>query len=185
MRTTVPVMKDLVLLGGGHAHVGVLKSFGMRPIDGVRVTLVNRDTDTPYSGMLPGLIAGHYSFDDTHIDLGRLARFSRARFIHAEATGVDLEKKQLLFANRPPLAFDVLSIDTGSTPNTAGVPGAAEHAVPLKPISNLLTRWDSLCERALAADRPLHVAIAGAGAAESGSCAARVPCPCRSPGRDR
>ncbi len=164
MRTTAPVMKDLVLLGGGHAHVGVLKSFGMRPIDGVRVTLVNRDTDTPYSGMLPGLIAGHYSFDDTHIDLGRLARFSRARFIHAEATGVDLQKKQLLFANRPPLAFDVLSIDTGSTPNTAGVPGAAEHAVPLKPISNLLTRWDSLCERALAADRPLHVAIAGAGA---------------------
>jgi selenide,water dikinase len=164
MQTSAPVMKDLVLLGGGHAHVGVLKSFGMRPIDGVRVTLVNRDTDTPYSGMLPGLIAGHYSFDETHIDLGRLARFSRARFLHAEAAGVDLENKLLLFANRPPLAFDILSVDTGSTPNTASVPGAAEHAVPLKPISNLLTRWDSLCERALTADRPLHVAIAGAGA---------------------
>ncbi|MCC2098078.1 MAG: selenide, water dikinase SelD [Hyphomicrobiales bacterium] len=164
MQSTAPVMKDLVLLGGGHAHVAVLKAFGMRPIEGVRVTLINRDTDTPYSGMLPGLIAGHYTFDETHIDLGRLARFSQARFIHDEATGIDPENNRILFAARPPLFYDLLSIDTGSTPNTASVPGAADHATPLKPISKLLDRWERLCERALAADKPLRVAVAGAGA---------------------
>ena len=163
MLTRVPILKDLVLLGGGHSHVTVLKRFGMQPLPGVRLTLVSRGVDTPYSGMLPGLIAGHYSYDDAHIDLQMLARFADARVIVDEATGLDLVNRHVLFARRPPVSYDVLSIDIGSTPNV-GVAGAAEHAIPVKPIDQFLERWTALSARLLAATARTRVAVVGGGA---------------------
>ena len=88
-----PIIKDIVLIGGGHAHVDVLRSFGMFPIKGARLTLISPEIDTPYSGMLPGLIAGHYTFDEAHIDLGPLARFAGARYIATHVTGIDAERR--------------------------------------------------------------------------------------------
>ena len=161
--TTVPILKDLVLLGGGHTHVTVLKRFAMRPVPGVRLTLVSRGVDTPYSGMLPGLIAGHYTYDDAHIDLRMLARFAAARSIVDEATGLDLENRQVLFAHRPSVPYDVLSLDIGSTPN-ATVAGAAEYAIPVKPIDQFLERWTALSGRLLETTAPTRIAVVGGGA---------------------
>ena len=156
-------MKRLLLLGGGHAHVAVLKRFGMKPMPGVQVTLISRDVDTPYSGMLPGLIAGHYTHDDAHIDLHRLARFAGALGVFDEAVGLDLAARLVHCRNRPPIPYDILSIDIGSTPN-ASVPGAAEHATPVKPIDRLLRRWNALQKRLLADSGPKRVAVVGGGA---------------------
>jgi len=159
----LPVLKDLVLLGGGHSHVAVLKRFGMRPLPGVRVTLVTRGIETPYSGMLPGLVAGHYTRDETYIDLQVLGRFAGARVIAAEATGLDLATRRLRIGDRPPIPYDVLSIDIGSTPSMR-VPGAAEHAVPVKPIDRFLERWTALCARLGAAGGRQRLAVVGGGA---------------------
>lgn len=164
MTAGVPVLKDLVLVGGGHSHVIVLRRLGMRPIPGVRITVVARDLHAPYSGMLPGLVAGHYGFDEVHVDLGPLARFAGARLFHAEAVGIDLERRAVRCRGRPPIPYDVLSIDTGIAPRL-DAPGAAEHAVPVKPIGGLVARWERLERRVRASPRKLRIAVVGAGAA--------------------
>jgi len=159
-----PVLKDVVLLGAGHSHVTVLRMFGMKPIPGVRLTLISREVHTPYSGMLPGLIAGHYGFDDAHIDTGPLARFAGVRLYQDEVIDLDLDGRRVICRSRPPVPYDLLSLNIGSTPNTAGVPGASEHAIPVKPIDGFLRRFEALQTRVLARKGRAAVALVGAGA---------------------
>lgn len=159
-----PVLRDIVLIGGGHSHVGVLKRFAMNPVPGVRLTLICRDTHTPYSGMLPGYVAGHYSYDDVHIDLSKLAEFAGARFYRAEAIGIDRENKRVLCRERPNVPYDLLSINIGSSPRVNEVEGASEHAVPVKPITGFNNRWLALLSRIENHEGPLTVGVVGAGA---------------------
>ena len=156
------VVKDLVLIGGGHSHVIVLKKLGMKSLAGVRVTVISRELQSPYSGMLPGYIAGHYSFDDIHLDLLPLSRFAGARFFHDEVVGLDTVKKQVICKNRPPVHYDVLSIDVGSSPR---IPDNAEKqtgSVAVKPIGTFLQKWRSSLERILEADSPVCIGVVGA-----------------------
>ena len=159
-----PILRDIVLVGGGHSHVGVLKSFGMKPIPGVRLTLICTDMHTPYSGMLPGYVAGHYDYDDVHIDLSRLAVFAGARLYRDEVVGLDRANHKVLCRNRPPVPYDQLSINIGSTPQLGGVPGAADHAVAVKPIQRFNDRWLALLARVQQHAGQTRIAVVGAGA---------------------
>ena len=159
-----PVLRDIVLIGGGHSHVGVLRRFAMQPQPGVRLTLICTDTDTPYSGMLPGYIAGHYSFDEVHIDLRRLAEFAGARYYRDEVVGIDRSTRQVICRHRPPVRYDVLSINIGSTPRLDQVAGASAHVVPVKPIRRFNERWLALFERVRQHPGATTIAVVGAGA---------------------
>ena len=161
---TAPLLKDLVLVGGGHSHVHVVKSFGMKPMPGVRLTLIGRDIETPYSGMIPGFVAGAYSFEECHIDLARLCAWTGARLIHAEAIGLDRANRQVLLKDRPPVSYDLVSLDVGSSPSMDRIPGAAEHATPVKPIAELGRRWLGFLERVKDWQGALRVAVIGGGA---------------------
>jgi len=157
--------KHLVLLGGGHSHLAVLKHVGAESLPGWgRLTLISKSVVTPYSGMLPGMIAGHYSPDAAHIDLTALSRFAGARPVFDEAVGLDLVRRQVLLRDLPPVSYDVLSIDIGST-SSVTVPGAAKYAVPVKPIDHLVRRWAMLCDRLRAGAAKQTVAVVGGGAA--------------------
>jgi selenide,water dikinase len=155
MQQSRPVETDIVLLGAGHAHVEVLRRFAMRPEPGVRLTLIGREPETPYSGMLPGLIRGEYTHQEAHIDLAPLAAMANARLILAAATALDLDACLVCVPGRPDVAFDLLSVDVGGIP--AAPPGAG---VAVKPIGGFLARLHRL-----EAELPpgVRVAVVGGG----------------------
>ncbi|MFN0129506.1 MAG: selenide, water dikinase SelD [Verrucomicrobiales bacterium] len=159
---SIPISREVVLVGGGHSHALVMRMLGMRPWPGVQVTLVSDVSHAPYSGMVPGHLAGVYSWEETHIDLRRLCAWAGARFVRARVTGLDLERRRVILQDRPPLAFEVVSINVGSTPTMANVPGAAEHAIPAKPVPGFLAAWESVCQKA--ARRTQRVVVVGGGA---------------------
>lgn len=155
-----PQIRDLVLIGGGHSHALVLRMWGMDPLPGARVTLIDPNPVAPYTGMLPGLIAGHYRRDELMIDLVRLGRFAGARVILDRATGIDLEARLIHLAGRPPLPYDLAAIDVGITSDLPSLPGAPDHAVAAKPLGRYAQAWEAFVAQAPARPR---VVILGAG----------------------
>jgi selenide,water dikinase len=164
MNNAGPIHSDIVLVGGGHAHVNVLVDFGMRPLRGVRLTLITRDPMTPYSAMLPGVIAGLYTGEQAHIDLARLAATTGTRFVHAEAVGLDRANKRVRLGNLDTIVYDIVSIDVGIAPAIAAISGAAEHAIAVKPIGSFLRKFKNLIETCLRPDGPRRIAVIGGGA---------------------
>lgn len=160
-----PIIHDLVLIGGGHSHAITLKLWGMNPISGVRLTLITDTSHTPYSGMLPGHVADFYSFDETHIDLRCLARFAKAQLYLDQAINLDLIDNKVICANHPPVDFDYLSIDIGSTPETINIPGVSQYAITAKPIPRFLTVWNTLIKMVInEPHKQYSISIVGGGA---------------------
>src|SRR5688572_3530411 len=153
--------RDVVLIGGGHAHVEVLRRAAMKRPPEIRLTVIARELDTPYSGMLPGLVAGHYRFEEAHIDLRPLCRAAGARLYLDAAIGLDLSAQRVICAGRPPVAFDRVALDIGSSPATLGIPGADRYALPVKPVPAFLERWTAIKE---GVTRPSSIVVVGAGA---------------------
>ena len=158
-------MKRLVLLGGGHSHVEVLRRFGREPIPGVELVLVSPYPDSPYSGMLPGWIAGHYARDECHIDLVRLTGFANCRFVQSACNGINPEARLVFCENGMTLAYDVVSVDTGAGSPAFDTPGAPEHALPVKPVEYFVPAWEEICKRTVNGQAPHGIAVVGGGAA--------------------
>ncbi len=157
-----PVFKDLVLIGGGHSHALVLRQWAMMPLPGVRITLISPQVMTPYSGMLPGLLAGHYSFRQTHIDLQKLALWAGVRYIKDQAIHIDPVNNHITLKNHPTIEFDIASVDIGSTPNQS-IPGAAEFSTPVKPIARFYAQWQKI-QKKIRQHAINSIAVVGGGA---------------------
>ncbi|HUP22915.1 MAG TPA: selenide, water dikinase SelD [Thermoanaerobaculia bacterium] len=162
MTGTLP---ELILVGGGHTHVQVLKRFAMEPPP-ARLTLVVDVPVAVYSGMVPGFVAGQYQKHELEIDVVPLARLAGARVVLSKATGLDPVARRLLLEGRPSLRYDWISFDIGSTVAGSDLPGVREHALPTRPIADLVRRIHELVERAKAAHPagPFKVAVVGSGA---------------------
>jgi selenide, water dikinase len=159
------IMKKIVLIGGGHSHAIVLKNFSKEKLDNINLSLISDSIYTPYSGMLPGHLAGFYSYEETHIDLAKLANSASAQFYQDRVIGLDLTNNLVFCDQLEPIEFDYLSIDIGSIPNTANIPGAKEQTIPIKPVANFLNYWYNFLEQVkLNQDQPICLAIVGGGA---------------------
>jgi selenide,water dikinase len=156
---------NVVLVGAGHAHVEVLRSFAEKPVRGMRLTLVTRSRHTQYSGMLPGVIAGHYPLEHTRIDVEPLVRAAGAEIIYANVNILDTAVRCVGGEGMTLLPYDILSFDIGSTTATSAVPGVKEHAVPVRPIESFLQRFEALRQRVLARTTATKIAVVGSGAA--------------------
>lgn len=157
-------MKRLLLLGGGHSHVEVIRRFGLQPLGGIGIMLASPDRYMPYSGMLPGLVAGHYNRHDCHIDLQRLCTVAGVEFRQSEAIGIDPVASQVNCSDGGALGYDVLSINIGSPPEAQSVPGALDHAIRVKPVPGFLSAWDRIRDAAKNQGRPPRIAVVGGGA---------------------
>ncbi|WP_229144070.1 selenide, water dikinase SelD [Alcanivorax sp. 1008] len=160
----IAAKQDLVLVGGGHSHALALRMLAMDPLPNTRLTLISPDSLSPYSGMLPGLIAGHYQVEDCHVDLPRLCQWAGVRFIRARVVALDTSINQLTLDDDSTLDYDWLSLDIGSTPALDEVPGARQYAIPVKPVAGLRQRWQDTLDHWPAQDRPVRISIVGGGA---------------------
>ncbi len=169
MQPNAPVVKHLVLIGGGHSHLAVLKQFAMRPLPGLAITLISREINAPYSGAMPAFLSGRYAHAQMHIDLRPLAVFAGARLIQQSVTHIDLDNRRVILQGRPAIDFDVLSINTGSHPDPHLIEGAREHALPVKPIDDFLQQWQQIRQTIVQqqphAANPYHLLIIGGGPA--------------------
>ena len=156
-------MKQLLLLGGGHAHVEVLRRIARSRLPATRVSLVSPRPTALYSGMVPGLVAGHYAVADCTIDLRALAQQADAQWVQASACGIDSDAKRIRLFDGGDLGYDVLSLDIGSITDLGTIPGAAQHALPVRPIEDFARAVDDLIARAQR--RFIGVVVVGGGAA--------------------
>ena len=161
---TLPLTRDVVLIGGGHTHALVLRKWGMRLLPGARLTVIDPNPAAAYSGMLPGHVAGHYTRDDLDIDLVRLARFAGARLIPGAADGIDPETRTVHVPGRPPVGYDLCSVDIGITSDMPALPGFSDHGVPAKPLGQFARKWQAFLSRG--SSEPVAVIGAGVAGAE-------------------
>ncbi len=156
-------MTRLLLVGGGHAHIEVLRRFAQAPAREAALTLVSPSPQLMYSGMVPGIIAGHYTPRAAEIDLAPLAMRAGARFVVAAVASFDPTARIATLADGERVAFDVASLDVGAGASSA-IPGAAAHAIAVRPLPALLTACERLHDDA--ARRTVRgVAIVGGGVA--------------------
>ncbi|MFY0682439.1 MAG: FAD-dependent oxidoreductase [Thalassovita sp.] len=162
-KTTSP--QDLVLIGGGHAHALVLRKWGLHPLPGVRLTVINPGKTAPYTGMLPGHIAGHYSQDELEIDLERLCQFAGARLIDGGATALDPVAQSVHVLGHGEIDYDVASLDIGITSELRDLPGFQDHGIGAKPLHRYAQVWRQFLAQTQGSKDPAPVAVIGGGVA--------------------
>ena len=153
--------RSVVLIGGGHTHALVLNELKTESLKGSHVTVINPENTAPYSGMLPGFVAGHYRRDELDIDIKALSQEVGATLTIGRAISMDLDKKVVTTDDGTQINYDLVSLDVGITSRMISLPGFSEHGIPAKPLGRFSMEWDNY----QATTGPKRVIVIGGGIA--------------------
>jgi selenide,water dikinase len=157
-------VKRLLLIGGGQSHSLVLRAFANAPRHLAEVVLVTPYDRLIYSGMLPGWVAGHYELPDLTIELAPMLKAAGVVLLPRRVVALDLDRKTVLTDRGESVEFDLLSIAAGPTLDFDAIPGASDHALPIRPLENFVEGWRRITAHAVAVRQPLRITVIGAGA---------------------
>ena len=137
----------------------------MNPLPGARLTVVDPSPKAPYTGMLPGLVAGHYRREELEIDLVKLARHAGARLVFGKVEGIDRTSRTIKVKGRADIAYDLASINIGSSSKLRSIPGFEEHATPAKPLDRFADEWEEFVSSVAEGIAPPRATVVGGGVA--------------------
>lgn len=157
-------MKRLVLVGGGHAHLSVLDKLAQKPLPGCEVILITPNRYQNYSGMLPGWIAGHYTREQSRVDLQPLVAASGVTMIAASVTAMSADARSLTLSDGQQVTYDLLSLDIGSETQTEGLSALGTRLLPVKPLDDFFDQWPEIQKKA-AYQKEYALVVIGGGAA--------------------
>mgnify|MGYP001962302884 FL=1 len=156
--------KQLVLIGGGHANIQVLRKLCMNNLKGLHTILISEHFEATYSGMTPGYIHKDFSKEEISIDLQRLCFNAGATFIRNKVVKLETNNQKLELQNLPSIYYDLLSINTGSTSNSKGIKiENSSRCFFVKPISLLVKNLSKIDQ--IIKNKKSKIAIIGGGVA--------------------
>ncbi len=156
--------RRVVLVGGGHSHAIVLEALAKEPLADAEVHLVVDHAVAVYSGMVPGVVAGQYRRREVELDVAALARLAGAELHLEPMVGIDRRARQIALPSDNALAYDVASLDIGSSVAGLDLEGVRQFTVPTRPIADLLDGVADATERARKLERPFRIVVVGGGA---------------------
>jgi len=158
------VTKRLVLVGGGHAHVSVLRALADQRPHGLEVLLLTPAKFQNYSGMLPGWVAGHYSHEACRLNLEPLVQAAGARLVLDQVVGMDAARSCVVLSTGLHIDYDLVSLDIGSETDTSWLHLLGDKLLPVKPLDHFFASWPHILAAAKT-QKAYQLVVVGGGAA--------------------
>ena len=163
MLNRVKISREIILVGGGHAHALFLRKWAMHSIPGVQISLISPSSEATYTGMLPGFLAGHYSKEEIVIDLVKLCRFSGVRLILGSVSNIISSENLISIDGRCSLKYDVASINIGVTSTINDRKRFNLNTHSIRPLGSFVDRWTDFKEQINRKKVVPNIAIVGGG----------------------
>lgn len=157
-------MTRVLLAGGGHTHIELLRRLRAGAPAAGAITLVNPSRWFTYSGMVPGVVAGHYAIEACRVDLATACAAARVTFVEGRVARLDLAARVAVLDDGQRLACDLLSLDVGSSPDASAIAGAETHGLAVRPLGTFVARWQQWLDTAATSNNGEGLVVVGGGA---------------------